>query len=139
MSIIFSVLRIIRVLYAIRVLIRQYAYWVREKWRITQHCCKQLAPIWDELGDVYASTSNVVCSSLSHPALVLIMGTGHCQDGRHSLNEVEGIGVRGFPTILLRAPRAAGQKTGESGESYDVCVVSRVPSPLSRCAGRPRL
>jgi protein disulfide-isomerase A1 len=60
--------------------------------------CKQLAPIWDQLGEHFASNNNVVIAKMD--------GTG---------NEADGINVRGFPTLLWFP---AGAKTGASGQPY---------------------
>jgi len=44
--------------------------------------CKSLAPIWDELGDHFESNPNVVIAKIDYTA-----------------NEVEGINIKGFPTL----------------------------------------
>ena len=58
--------------------------------------CKSLAPIFDELATSLASRSDIVtCQSTPHEKVIAKM------DG--TLNEVNGISVRGFPTLKVHS------------------------------------
>jgi protein disulfide-isomerase A1 len=72
------------------VLLEVYAPWCGH--------CKQLAPIWDELGDLYANT-DVVRLFLSAFLLLTAGQVIAKMDG--TMNEAEGIEVRGFPTLFV--------------------------------------
>ena len=61
--------------------------------------CKQLTPIWEQLG-THFDKSNVVIAKM---------------DG--TLNEVDGVSIKGFPTIQFYP---AGKKTTKSGLAYSV-------------------
>ena len=67
--------------------------------------CKKLDPIWTKLGKHFASNDDVIIAKMD--------GTG---------NEVDGLNVRGFPTIKFY-PK--GAKTN-AGEDYKVRMQARV-------------
>lgn len=58
------------------VLVKYYAPWCGH--------CKRLAPIFEELADLYKSTDNVIVADLDH-----------------TLNDIEGVEIEGYPTIVL--------------------------------------
>ena len=69
--------------------------------------CKQLAPIWDELGEHFSSDEDVVIAKMDS-----------------TKNEVDGIQVTGFPTLKLFAK--------ETNEVRDKSVMSFC-IPMTSC------
>ena len=60
--------------------------------------CKNLAPIYEELGEAFADNDNVVIAKMDGTA-----------------NEVDGLAVSGFPTLKYFAPNA---KSANDGIAY---------------------
>eukprot|EP00043_Microstomoeca_roanoka_P005529 m.56301 g.56301 ORF g.56301 m.56301 type:complete len:468 (+) comp13009_c0_seq1:288-1691(+) len=72
------------------VLLEVYAPWCGH--------CKKLEPIYNELGEKYADNKNLVIAKMDGTA-----------------NEVDGLSVRGFPTLKFYP---AGKKTSAAGQEY---------------------
>jgi protein disulfide-isomerase A1 len=64
--------------------------------------CKKLAPIWDQLGDAFKSNSDITIAKMDSTA-----------------NEVEGVNVRGYPTLIYYGKDAKEGKNYEGGRDFE--------------------
>lgn len=64
--------------------------------------CKKLAPVWEELGDHFASNENIVIAKFDATA-----------------NEAEGVNVRGYPTLIFYPKGGADPVTYEGDRDLD--------------------